>query len=131
MMSLNAAKSVREFATEIPHATRIFEKLGIDYCCGGAQSLRDACGRARVPLDEVLSALERGSSFKEASEFGLPDFADLKLKALIEHILARHHAYVKQELPRLQQLLKKVVAVHGASHPELGKIQEIFLPMSA
>ena len=28
-------KTVREYALEIPTATRIFEKLGIDYCCGG------------------------------------------------------------------------------------------------
>src|SRR5256885_11109264 len=129
-MSLNATKSVHEFATEVPNATRIFEKLGIDYCCGGAQSLRDACGHARVSVDDVLLALERGSSFKETTESDLPDFMDQKLNVLVEHILNKHHAYVKQELPRLHQLLKKVVSVHGANHPELGKIQQTFLALS-
>ena len=39
-------KTVREFAVEFPNATRLFEKLGIDYCCGGNQSLEDACAAA-------------------------------------------------------------------------------------
>ena len=30
----------------------------------------------------------------------------------------------------MQQLLKKVVAVHGAAHPEIKKIQQIFLGVS-
>jgi iron-sulfur cluster repair protein YtfE (RIC family) len=41
-------KTVREYALEIPAATRIFEKLGIDYCCGGSKSLADACANAGV-----------------------------------------------------------------------------------
>jgi regulator of cell morphogenesis and NO signaling len=49
---------------------------------------------------------------------------------LVEHIIGTHHVYVKQELPRLQQLLKKVVAVHGAAHPELAAIQQIFQGVS-
>ena len=50
-------KTVREYALEIPAATRIFEKLGIDYCCGGGKSLADACASAGVAVDEVLDSL--------------------------------------------------------------------------
>ena len=45
-------KTVREYALEIPTSTRIFEKLGIDYCCGGGKSLEDACAQAGVAVDE-------------------------------------------------------------------------------
>ena len=51
-------KNVREYALEIPAATRIFEKLRIDYCCGGDKSLADACAKAGVAVDEVLGSLE-------------------------------------------------------------------------
>jgi len=37
---------------------------------------------------------------------------------------------MKQEIPRIQQLLKKVVAVHGKNHSELLEIQQTFLKMS-
>ena len=55
-MSKNT-KTVREYALEIPAATRIFEKLGIDYCCGGGKSLVDACTAAGISVDEVLDSL--------------------------------------------------------------------------
>ncbi len=130
-MSLDTTKTIREFATEIPDATRTFEKFGIDYCCGGAKSLRDACLHARVAVDDVLHALEQGSSFTQAPEAGLPDFTVGRLGDLIEHILTTHHVYVKQEIPRLHQFLSKVVSVHGKNHPELGKIQQTFQGLSA
>ena len=38
-MSVSTAKTVCEVVVEIPEATRIFERFGIDYCCGGSKSL--------------------------------------------------------------------------------------------
>ncbi|MGZ4830237.1 MAG: DUF542 domain-containing protein, partial [Candidatus Angelobacter sp.] len=119
-MNLNATRTVRDLAIEIPNATRTFEKLGIDYCCGGSKSLSDACVHANVSVENVLRALEQVGDFVPAPKTSLPDFTTGKLGDLIEHILATHHAYVKQELPRLHQLLNKVVSVHGKTHPELG-----------
>ena len=130
-MNLSATRTVRELAIEIPNATRTFEKLGIDYCCGGGKSLSDACLRAHVPVDDVLRALEQGGSFTPATAASQPDFTNGALGSLIEHIVTTHHVYVKQGIPRLQQLLHKVVSVHGKSHPELGKIQQTFQPMAA
>ena len=130
-MNLSANRTVRELAIEIPNATRTFEKLGIDYCCGGGKSLSDACMHAHLPVDDVLRALEQGGSFTPATEGSLPDFTNGALGSLIEHIVTTHHVYVKQEIPRLQQLLHKVVSVHGKNHPELGKIQQTFQGMAA
>jgi regulator of cell morphogenesis and NO signaling len=130
-MHLSATRTVRELAIEIPNATRTFEKLGIDYCCGGSKSLSDACLHARVSVDDVVRALEQGSTFRPTAEANLPNFESGALGNLIEHILITHHVYVKQELPRLHQLLNKVVSVHGKNHPELGQIQQAFQGMSA
>jgi regulator of cell morphogenesis and NO signaling len=130
-MNLSATRTVRELAIEIPNATRTFEKLGIDYCCGGGKSLSDACMHAHLPVEDVLRALEQGGSFTPAAEASLPDFTNGALGNLIEHIVTTHHVYVKQEIPRLQQLLHKVVSVHGNNHPELGKIQQTFQGMAA
>ena len=57
-MSVTTAKTVREVAVENPAATRVFEKFGIDYCCGGNQLLEQACGKSGVAVDAVLDALE-------------------------------------------------------------------------
>ncbi len=57
-MSVSTARTVRELALEIPEATRIFEKAGIDYCCGGGKSLEQACAAADLSVDDVLDSLE-------------------------------------------------------------------------
>jgi regulator of cell morphogenesis and NO signaling len=122
-MRVDASRTVRELAVEVPNATRVFEKLGIDYCCGGGKSLQEACAAARLPVDQVLQSLE--------SEAGAPRTGSApretdSLAALIEHILTRHHTYVKAEVPRLEQLIAKVVSVHGENHPELLRVRDTF-----
>ena len=56
-MGISTATTVRELALEFPNATRIFEKLGIDYCCGGNKSLEAACTSANLSAGEVLESL--------------------------------------------------------------------------
>jgi regulator of cell morphogenesis and NO signaling len=53
-MDVDIAKIVREVALNNPAATRVCQKFGIDYCSGGNKSLEQACGEARVPIQEVL-----------------------------------------------------------------------------
>jgi regulator of cell morphogenesis and NO signaling len=57
-MSVSTAKTVREVAVEFPEATRIFERFGIDYCCGGNKSLEEACAASNLSVDQVLDSLE-------------------------------------------------------------------------
>jgi regulator of cell morphogenesis and NO signaling len=124
-MAAITTKTVREFALENPAATRIFEKFGIDYCCGGNQSLEQACGRASIPSDEVLDALEMAEESARAAQ-QVHDWRRESLAGLIEHIKRTHHKYTREETTRLTALLQKVCAVHGKNHPELFGIQETF-----
>src|SRR5512146_1595577 len=100
-MPLDTTKTVRELAVEMPNATRVFEKLGIDYCCGGGKSLQDACQKANLPVEQVLRSLE--DEAKPAAPVS-SDWKTAPLADLIEHIVATHHGYVKAEVPRLEQL---------------------------
>ena len=52
-MNLDTTQTVREVALNIPGATRVFEKLGIDYCCGGNKLLEQACGEAKLQIQQV------------------------------------------------------------------------------
>jgi len=117
-------KTVREYALEIPDATRIFEKLGIDYCCGGGKSLADACAKAGVSVDEVLDSLVTNARSDET--FGDEKWHTSSQAELIAHILEKHHAFTREELERLEALLTKVCGVHGQNHPELFQIQDQF-----
>ena len=57
-MNMTAERTVRELALENAAATRVFEKLGIDYCCGGNKSLEDACRASNLSVDQVIDSLE-------------------------------------------------------------------------
>jgi regulator of cell morphogenesis and NO signaling len=125
-MKVNGMKTVRELAVEVPNATRVLEKFGIDYCCGGQRSLEEACRAAKLPLDEVIGALEKAARVETAPSV-LPSGS---LAELIQHIVATHHKFTREEIVRLRALLEKVCSVHGKNHTELLTIHEIFLGLA-
>lgn len=114
------AQTVREIALENPSSIRVFESFGIDYCCGGRKPLAEACAAKNVELDAVLAALESSAS---TSETPTREWSGESLSSLAAHIVNTHHAYVRRELPRLDELARKVVHRHGDSMPELPVIQ--------
>lgn len=128
-MTINANNTVGELAVGMPGATRIFEQMGIDYCCGGNRSLNDACQAARVPVEEVLSSLEQAHRSAQANA-QTTDWQAASLTALTSYIVDKHHIFTKQELARLDQLLNKVCSVHGQNHPELLRLQTLFQCLS-
>lgn len=124
-MAVMTAKTVREVAVENPAATRIFERFGIDYCCGGNQGLEQACQRAGVSVDEVLDSLEMEEETARAAK-QVHEWQREPLSELIAHIKNTHHKYTREEIGRLTALLQKVCSVHGKNHPELVGIRETF-----
>jgi regulator of cell morphogenesis and NO signaling len=122
---INSATTVREVALQMPESTRLFEKLRIDYCCGGNQPLADACASAGIDVDsvmEVLGAMTRSNS----QDTSALDFQNASLPELIEHILNTHHVFTKSEMDRLDALAGKVISAHGGNHPELIHLGELF-----
>lgn len=124
-MAVMTAKSVRELAVENPAAPRIFEKFGIDYCCGGQQSLEQACAKAKIPLDQVLDTLQMSEEMARATQ-SVHDWNREPLSELIAHIKNTHHKYTREETARLNSLLEKVCSVHGKNHAELFETQGTF-----
>jgi len=127
---INSNTTVREVAIEVPQSTRLFEKLKIDYCCGGNRSLTEACNSAGVEVSEVLGMLETTIQQVESTNI-MTEFQKFSVNGLIEHIVAVHHVFTKDELARLDLLVKKVIAAHGENHPELRTVGELFDRLNA
>ena len=121
-MSATTEKTVRELALENQTATRVFEKLGIDYCCGGSRTLDEACRTAGVSVNQVVEALAAQDSAPAAER----DWASEPLAQLIAHIQGTHHVYTRDAIARIPVLVEKVVAAHGANHPEVHRIRTVF-----
>lgn len=126
-MTLNTTKTVRELALEVPNATRVFERLRIDYCCGGGRNISDACAAAGVPLDRLSEMLDEACAAPAEAQ----DFTAGPLSDLIRHVLDTHHVYTREESARIQALLEKVCGRHGANHPELAEVRALFLKLDA
>ncbi|HEX7177170.1 MAG TPA: iron-sulfur cluster repair di-iron protein [Pyrinomonadaceae bacterium] len=122
-MTLCTEKTVREYAVETPNATRVFEKLKIDYCCGGGRSLGDACAVAGVPVEEVTRLIEQAGS----APAEMPaEIVSGTLAELIDHILDKHHTFTRDEMERITALTEKVCSKHGENHPELLGVRTLF-----
>jgi len=128
MTVTTAEKTVRELVLEDPAATRVFEKLGIDYCCGGDESLEQACRAANLSIDQVLKSLEAAASQPTGKD---RNWQQEPLAELIAHINATHHKYVRQETARLAPLFDKVCGVHANNHPELLEMRGTFGDLAA
>ena len=109
-----------------PGAARILEEAGLDYCCGGQQSLHDACAQAGVPEEELLQQLRENELMGAADV----NWASASLAELTRHIREKHHRYVRDAIQRVQPLTAKVKARHGANHPELTQVEVLFLQLA-
>lgn len=124
MPTLSTETPVAELVNDRPARARVFERLNIDYCCGGDHSLAEACQNQDLDPDTVvqmLSALADAPSSTDAT-----DWTQASLGALIDHIKSTHHAYLRRELPRLEKLLTRVVQAHGREVRWLDPVLEIF-----
>ncbi|MBZ5525091.1 MAG: iron-sulfur cluster repair di-iron protein [Acidobacteriia bacterium] len=126
-MTITLEKTVREIATETPASIRVFEKFGIDYCCGGRKSLEQACAELQLSSEQVIEKLDEATRQPAEPEPG--QWQQASLASLVQHIVRRHHSFVRKELPRLEQLAEKVLNRHGQAHPELGRIRDAFLEL--
>lgn len=115
--------SVREIVAEDFRAAAVFERFGIDFCCGGRRTLREACRDRKInPLDVLMEV----SAACERRDQATPRFADWPTDALIAYIVAHHHAYVRRALPVIVAHTRKVAASHGDARPELKQIAAVF-----
>src|SRR5690606_18252855 len=122
-MTLTPQTAVGALVADRPARSRVLEKLQIDYCCGGKVSLEEACRKKGLDPAAVVAELAASDNSKER---GLVDAAAMGLGELADHIEQAHHAWLRQELPRLDALTEKVFMVHGDAEPRLGTVREAF-----
>jgi regulator of cell morphogenesis and NO signaling len=120
MAELTADLTLADLVNATPAAARTLELHGLDYCCGGAKRLDDACAEAGIDPDAVLQELA-GSD-----DGSTPDWDRMSLGELVDHVESSHHGYLHSEMPRLSALAEKVAAVHGANHPELHEVRTTY-----
>jgi regulator of cell morphogenesis and NO signaling len=118
--------TVGEFVVKHPRTSRVFEQHRIDYCCRGGVSLLEACRAANADVESVQEELNRVISDDQGNDDAASRFLSLTLSEMCDSIESSHHAYLKEELPRMTQLVAKVLTVHGAQHAWLSQLAGAF-----
>jgi regulator of cell morphogenesis and NO signaling len=104
----------------------VFERLGIDYCCHGATPLEKACAERSLDVDHVLAKIAESDQRGVNEDVDRVDYSAMLAGDLADQIVATHHVYLRRELPRLSELIDKVVATHSSNHPELVEVRQTF-----
>jgi regulator of cell morphogenesis and NO signaling len=128
MNAIYFQQTVGSIVTKNPGIARVFETLGIDYCCGGKQTLAVACREKGLDPQAVLRALQNENRARTDNDS--PDVTSMSLTELADHIEKTHHAYLREELPRLAAMTKKVADRHGGHDPRLREVQKTFGAMA-
>lgn len=127
LAKVGGTRTVADILLDNPRAAGVFKKYHIDFCCKGSRLLEAACTEAGIDPKEVLEEIDRATENPQHHVRA----NDWPLDFLADYIVSNHHQYVRASTPELLELLAKVNRVHGAQHPELNKIAEIFSTVAA
>jgi regulator of cell morphogenesis and NO signaling len=128
-MQLTETMTVRDIAAGSLGAVRVFEKLGIDYCCGGKRPLADVCTEKGFDPEAIRRLLDEAIQGAPAQE---RDWNTAPLEELAAHIVNTHHGYLRRELPAVEARLQKVYRVYNQRYgPTLEGLPEVFGALKA
>lgn len=111
-------ETIGQMVREDIRKAEIFKKFGIDFCCGGKNTLAKACKEKGINISEVYAALEK----IPVSQTHQLDFSKWKLSSLADYIINEHHQYVRNSAPLLKELASKAALKHGERIPALIEI---------
>jgi regulator of cell morphogenesis and NO signaling len=115
--------TIGDIVSEDYRAAAIFQRYGIDFCCGGGRQLAAACLEKGIEPSEVIDEL---MTLEGNAGDGGPRFKLWEPALLMDYIVANHHQYLRRALPSLSAWVEKVASVHGERHPEVGAVAEHF-----
>ena len=115
--------NIGEIVTLDFRAAEIFKNAGIDFCCGGSQSLEQACKEKNLDSNVLETELAK---LENTTVNALHNFNEWNLDFLCDYIVNTHHKTVLKLLPQLTVYTRKIEQVHGAHHPELVEIAALF-----
>jgi len=124
--SINAAPSVGQLVAQRPQRARILEKWKLDYCCGGGNAtLSQACRKLGVNPEIVEAELAAHDAAPLPGTSLACAAPQCSVSEAIDHLVSVHHAYLRQELPRMTRLADRIVDRHGELHPLFWELREL------
>jgi regulator of cell morphogenesis and NO signaling len=118
-----ADETLGEIAAKDLRKAEVFKKYGLDFCCGGKKTVKEACAEKGIDVTRVEQELQTADKNYAASR-PLP-YNEWTPGFLADYIVQMHHSYIRKTIPDLRSYAVKVANVHGAEHPELITIRRL------
>jgi len=116
-------KTIGAFVAQDFRTAAVFSKYQIDFCCKGNRTITEVCEKQDIDADTLLQNV---FDVLQSENNNTIDFNSWPLDLLVDYIEKTHHRYVEEKTGIILQFLNKLCSVHGANHPELFKINELF-----
>jgi regulator of cell morphogenesis and NO signaling len=123
--NIEKGATVGELAAADIRKAEVFKKYGIDFCCGGKKTLKQACLELNLDGNKIEKELQQVTEQVEGRSKSF-DFNRWSADFLVDYIYNEHHLFYYDENPVIAELLEKVTNHHGAKHPELFKVEELY-----
>lgn len=117
-------QTIGEYVTNDFRIASIFSKYGIDFCCKGDRTIEEACKLKGLNTEIIEKEIDSITKSKDSNTI---NYQSWSVDLLIDHIIKNHHKYIEVKTPILLNYLDKLCKVHGNVHPELLKINELFI----
>ena len=114
---LDPQQTVAQTVLDHSECAAVFVKNRIDFCCRGELSIADAAAGRGVALAGLLGELQE--AIAQRNPVATKDPRNLTTDELLDHIVVRHHDYLRQALPFVEALAAKVNRVHGGHNSKL------------
>ncbi len=101
----------------------VFKKYGLDFCCGGKKTVKEACVEKGIDVTKIEQELQQAD--KNIISARPQPYNEWSLDFLIDYITNMHHSYVNKTIPDLRSYASKMASVHGSRHTELLAISQL------
>ena len=122
-MNISENQILGELVAQDYRTATVFKKYGIDFCCHGNRTIREASENKGIKPKVLLNELEQIATVNDNSG---TDFQSWPIDLLADYIEKRHHRYVENKILEIKPYPEKICKVHGDRHPELLEIRDEF-----
>lgn len=127
LISSAGDQTLGEIAAKDLRKAEIFRKYGLDFCCGGKKTVKQACAEKGIDVAVIEQELQYARNAPAARSLPYNEWNPV---FLADYIVNMHHAYIRKTLPDLKEYAFRVASVHGQAHQELWRIAGLIEEMN-
>jgi len=124
MNAISPESTVGDVVARHPETLPVFERLGIDYCCGGGRRLDEAVRASGFGWQEVSAQIGAAVAAADSARVR-PSWADAPLTDLMGHIVERYHG---NRHPEVRDVASTFTGLRNELESHMMKEEHVLFP---